>query len=449
MKYDQEAVMQAARLGISPEALRTYLDAGAGKRAPGVVRSLHAMAKPIGSACNLHCTYCYYLGKEKLLGQDRNRMSDAVLEAYIAGYIESQDAEEIAFTWHGGEPTLLGIGFFETVLRYQAKHLPAGRRITNDVQTNGTLLDDEWCAFLAAHGFLVGLSIDGPRDLHDRYRPTRGGQGSFAAVVAAARRLRAHGIRFGTLTVVNRESDRQPLEVYRFLRDDIGAHYMQLIPCVEPRRFETTAPDRHGAEALPLVGSPRARATHAQSVVTDWSVAPRDWGRFLAAIFTEWAARDRGRVKVNLIESFLAQINGQPSLMCTSNPVCGKNIAVEHDGRVFSCDHYVYPEHELGRIGEASLAQIVFSLRQLEFGLNKFNTLSGECRRCPYLTLCWGECPRTRLLRTRPEEGNLSYLCEGWKIFFDQAIPKARTLGLAPQTPGSRPAGTVASGRRR
>jgi uncharacterized protein len=440
MKYGDEILVQAKRLGISPEALQTYLDAGTGKRAPGVVRRIHAMAKPIGSACNLDCTYCYYLSKEQLLGQDKRRMTDAVLEDYIKGYIDSQDGEDIEFTWHGGEPTLLGIGFFEKIVQLQARHCPPGRRISNDIQTNGTLLDDEWCAFLAENSFLVGLSIDGPRALHNRYRPTKTGQGSFDAVVKAARMLHRYGIRFGTLTVVNRETAKQPLEVYRFLRDEVGSRHMQLIPCVEPRHFESTAPDRHAETDLPLAGTPRARATHADSVVTPWSVAPRDWGRFLVAILDEWAAHDRGRVKINLIESFLSQMAGQPSLMCTSSPVCGKNIAVEHDGSVFSCDHYVYPEHQIGRLGETSLAEMVFSTHQLEFGLNKFNTLPRECRECPHLNLCWGECPRTRLLRTREGEGNLSFLCEGWKIFYGHAVPKMRAMGLgAPrQTPQDR-----------
>ncbi|HTZ70591.1 MAG TPA: anaerobic sulfatase maturase [Acetobacteraceae bacterium] len=423
MIHGEEILSTSRRLNISPEALQAYLDAGAGKRAAGVTRSLHAMAKPINSACNLDCTYCYYLSKEPLLGQTRRRMSDDILEAYIADYIASQDAAEIAFTWHGGEPTLLGIEFFEKVVRLQRKHTPPGRRVANDLQTNGTLLDDKWCAFLKENGFLVGLSIDGPQRLHDRYRPTKGGEGSFAHVVAAAGRLRRHGIGFGTLSVVNRDTAKHPLEVYRFLRDTIGARYMQLIPCVEPLGFETTAPDAHGDKLKPR--------TRPREIVTDWSVAPAAWGRFLVAIFDEWAAHDRGRVKINLFESFLLQLNGQPSLMCTSSPFCGKNIAVEHDGSVFSCDHYVYPAHQIGKIGDSSLAEMVFSVRQLEFGLNKFNTLPSECRVCPYLNLCWGECPRTRLLKTREGEGNISYLCEGWKLFYKHAIPAARRLRLA------------------
>jgi uncharacterized protein len=428
MSVGEEILIQSRRLGISAEALQTYLDAGQGKRGTGVVRSMHAMAKPIGSACNLDCTYCYYLSKEQLLDQTGQRMTDAVLEAYIADYIASQDAAEIAFTWHGGEPTLLGLGFFQRVVEFQRKHQPVGRRIVNDLQTNGVLLDDDWCVFLAKNGFLVGLSIDGPRALHDRHRVNKGGRGTFEAVRAAASRLQKHNIGFATLSVVNRETAKQPLEVYRFLRDELGARTMQFIPCVEPRAFKTTAPDGHGDDELALAGSPRARATHARSVVTDWSVAPADWGRFLVAVFDEWSAHDRGKVKVNLIENFLLQMEGKSSLSCTSSPVCGKNIAVEHDGRVFSCDHYVYPAHQIGRLGETSLAEMVFSVRQLEFGLQKFNTLPRECRECPYLKLCWGECPRTRLLRTREGEGNLSYLCEGWKIFYGNAIPKQRRL---------------------
>jgi uncharacterized protein len=425
MIHGEEILVQARRLKISPEALQTYLDAGQGKRAPGVARAMHAMAKPIGSACNLDCTYCYYLSKEQLLDQRSQRMSDAVLDAYVADYIASQDAEEIAFTWHGGEPTLLGLGFFEKIVAAQARHTPAGRSVVNDMQTNGVLLDDAWCAFLAEHGFLVGLSIDGPRNLHDRHRVNKGGRGTFDAVVEAAARLRRHGVAFATLTVINRDNARRPLDVYRFLRDELDARTMQFIPCVEPRAFRTVAPDRH-EDALPVAGAPRARSGHSQSVVTEWSVDSRDWGRFLVAVFDEWSAKDRGRVKINLIESFLLQMQGQPGLQCTSSPVCGKNIAVEHDGRVYSCDHYVYPEHQIGTLGEQSLAGMVFSLKQLEFGLAKFNTLPSECRKCAYLKLCWGECPRTRLLRTREGEGNLSYLCEGWKIFYGHAVDAER-----------------------
>jgi uncharacterized protein len=422
--YSDEVLLAAARLHIRPEAVQTYLDAGRGKRADGVERTLHATVKPVGSTCNLDCTYCYYLSKEELLEQKARRIQDDVLEQFIADYIDAQDTEEIHFTWHGGEPTLMGLRFFRKVVELQAKHTPPGRRISNDLQTNGTLLDDEWCAFLAEHAFLVGLSIDGPRELHDAYRPTKRGASSFDQVFAAAQRLKAHGVTFSVLTVVNRKNARAPLEVYRFLRDELGARYMQFLPCVEPRAFESVAPGHLGPGQLASFDSPRARPGHPMSIVTEWSVDPDDWGTFLAAVFDEWASHDVGNVKINLFESLIAQLRGRPSMLCTSSPVCGKNVAVENDGRVYSCDHYVYPEYEIGRIGERPMREMVFSLRQLEFGLDKHNSLPSACKECPYLKLCWGECPRTRLLTTGPGETNLSYLCRGWKRFYAHALPK-------------------------
>lgn len=419
MHSSEEIILAAARLNISPEAVQTWLDAGRGTFTPGVVRCLHTTIKPAGSACNLDCTYCYYLSKEGLLGQKNGRISDDLLEQFIADYIGCQDVEEITFTWHGGEPTLLGIDFFRRVVELQKIHTPPGRRVSNDLQTNGTLLDHDWCAFLAENGFLVGLSIDGPRDLHNAYRRTRKGSPSFDDVLAAAQRLRQHGVTFSTLTTVNRKNALHPLDVYRFLRDEVGTSYMQFIPCVEPLQFRKTPPGHvlvmgSGRDAIPL---------HPMLAVTEWSVRPGGWGEFLARLFDEWHARDRGHVKVNLFESLLAQLQGLPALTCTSSPYCGKNVVLEQDGRVYACDHYVYPEFEIGKVGERPLGEMVFSLRQLEFGLAKYNTLPGECRSCRHLKLCWGECPRTRVLSTRSGEGGLSWLCLGWKNFFDHALP--------------------------
>lgn len=419
-EYSDEVSIEAARLNIGPEALQTCLDAGKGKIAPGVVRSLHATVKPGGSACNLNCTYCYYLGKEGLLKQNHGRISNDLLEKFIADYIGSQDDEEIAFTWHGGEPTLLGLGFFRNVVELQKKHTPPGRRITNDLQTNGTLLDDDWCAFLAENSFLVGLSIDGPRELHNIYRPAKNDSPSFDDVFSAALRLKKHGVIFSTLTTVNRKNALQPLEVYRFLREEVGTSYMQFIPCVEPRQFKRVPP---GYMLLETTSRP-ALPMQSLLAVTEWSVGSQDWGRFLSSIFDEWYECDKGRVKINLFESMFAQLRGEPALTCSSSPYCGKNVVVEHDGRVYACDHYVYPQYEIGKVGEQSLAEMVFSLKQLEFGLAKYNSLPGECRSCRHLKLCWGECPRTRILRTRPGEGSLSYLCRGWKDLFDHALPK-------------------------
>jgi uncharacterized protein len=437
--YSEPILDAAKRLNISAEAVQTYLDAGRGERAAGVSRSLHATIKPVGSACNLDCTYCYYLSKEELLSQKSRRIKDDALERFIVDYIQSQDAEEIAFTWHGGEPTLMGLPFFERVVLLQQKHLPPGRRISNDLQTNGTLLDDDWYRFLAEHSFLVGLSIDGPRALHDFYRPTKKGKPTFDKVFAATQRLKEYGIQFSTLTTVNRHNGSHALEVYRFLRDEVGTSYMQFIPCVEPRQFERHAPAYLPAHQLVTADSARAQPGHPMSVVTDWSVVSEEWGSFLSEVFDEWQANDQGRVKINLFESLFAQLNGQPSLMCTSSPFCGKNVALEHDGRVYSCDHFVYPEYELGKVGDQTLAEMVFSLKQLEFGLDKHNSLPSECRSCPYLKLCWGECPRTRILKTREGEGNLSYLCSGWKKFFGHALPKIprRVASAAPLFPAT------------
>jgi uncharacterized protein len=417
MRYSDDIRLQAARLNIGPEALQTYLDAGKGKRAPGVVRYLHATIKPIGAACNLDCTYCYYLSKESLLNQKKGPIGIGLLEKFIADYIGSQDVEEIVFTWHGGEPTLLGIDFFRAVLDLQKEHTPAGRRVSNDIQTNGTLIDDAWCSFLAENGFLIGLSIDGPRELHDIYRVTKNRTSSFGKAFAAGRLLKRYGITFSTLTTVNWENGRKPLEVYRFLRDEVGTSYMQFIPCVEPRRFADETSDKKAT----YVSSQRDRLGQLFLGAMDWSVGAEEWGTFLKEIFDEWYARDRGRVKINLFESMFAQLRGEQALNCTSSPFCGKNVVLEHDGRVYACDHYVYPEYEIGNIRERSLGEMVFSLRQLEFGLDKYNSLPRECRGCRHLHLCGGECPRTRIVYTRKGEGNLSYLCQGWKMFFDHA----------------------------
>jgi uncharacterized protein len=422
MEYSLEVTEAARRLNIRPEAVQTYLDAGRGVRANGVERSFHTTLKPTGSACNLDCTYCYYLSKEELLEQKNPRIDEVTLERFVVEYIAAQDAEEIVFTWHGGEPTLMGLAFFRKAVELQRKHAPPGRRISNDLQTNGTLLDAEWCNFLAESGFLVGLSLDGPRELHDAYRPNKGGGPSFDKVMNAARLLREHGVPFSTLTTVNRKNAPHALLVYRFLRDEVGARYLQFIPCVEPKRFERVAPGYLSEGELAKADSPRARPGHPMSIVTDWSVDPDEWGEFLATVFDEWRKHDQGKVKINLFETLFAQLQGKPALICTSSPVCGKNVALENDGGVYACDHFVYPEYRIGKLGEGSLASMVFSLKQLEFGLDKHNSLPSECRSCEYLKLCWGECPRTRILKTRPGEGNLSYLCSGWKRFFGHAL---------------------------
>jgi uncharacterized protein len=395
----------------------------------GATRRFHTMVKPIGSACNLDCKYCYYLSKEKLLGQQRGkRMADDLLEEHIRQYIQGQDGQQIVFSWQGGEPTLLGLDFYSKVVELQKKYQPAHQRIENDLQTNGMLLDAEWCEFLKQNSFLVGLSIDGPPELHDAYRVTRGGKPTFDKVFAAARLMKKHGVRFNTLSVINRLNVKRPLDVYRFLTREIGSKYVQFIPCIEPKDFETTAPQYWEASKLPIVGTPAAKPGSPDSVVTDWSVDPDDWGVFLCKCFDEWCGKDVGRVLVNLFETAVAQTMGMPAQICIFNDFCGKALAIEQDGSVYCCDHYVYPEYRLGNIRERPIWEMVFSRRQMEFGLGKRDALPGYCRRCPHLKLCWGECPKNRLIRTPDGEVGLNYLCGGLKRFFAHAEPHIKRI---------------------
>ena len=391
---------------------------------PAYQRRFHVMAKPTGSACNLDCSYCFYLHKEHLLQQEKRRyMSDETLENFIRQYIDGQDGEQVVFSWQGGEPTLMGLEFFHKVVKFQQQYKKPGQRIENDLQTNGILINDAWAEFLKANQFLVGLSIDGPRELHDRYRITRSGKPTFDKVMAGVDALKRHGVPFNALVTVNRTNARFPLEVYRFVTRELGATYVQFNPCVEPVDFTQTAPHFWRDDSIPTVGSRRARPGDLDSIVTDWSVDPDDWGRFLIATFEEWVNNDLGRVQVNLFETAVAQMMGMPAQICTTAEFCGKGLAVEKNGDVFSCDHYVYPEYQIGNIADNSLARMAFSERQQAFGMGKCDTLPQQCKQCPYLKLCHGECPKNRLVLTTDGEAGLNYLCPGIKAFFNYAEP--------------------------
>ncbi|HCT4437356.1 TPA: anaerobic sulfatase maturase [Klebsiella aerogenes] len=391
---------------------------------PAYQRRFHVMAKPTGSACNLDCSYCFYLHKEHLLQQEKRRyMSDETLENFIRQYIDGQDGEQVVFSWQGGEPTLMGLEFFHKVVKFQQQYKKPGQRIENDLQTNGILINDAWAEFLKANHFLVGLSIDGPRELHDRYRITRSGKSTFDKVMAGVDALKRHGVPFNALVTVNRTNARFPLEVYRFVTRELGATYVQFNPCVEPVDFTQTAPHFWRDDSIPTVGSRRARPGDLDAIVTDWSVDPDDWGRFLIATFEEWVNNDLGRIQVNLFETAVAQMMGMPAQICTTAEFCGKGLAVEKNGDVFSCDHYVYPEYQIGNIADNSLARMAFSERQQAFGMGKCDTLPQQCKQCPYLKLCHGECPKNRLVLTTDGEAGLNYLCPGIKTFFNYAEP--------------------------
>ena len=392
-------------------------------------RRFHVMAKAAGSACNLDCTYCFYLGKQTLPGgPGGGHMDDEVLERFVRDYIQSVTADEVVFSWQGGEPTLLGLEFFEKVVALQKKHAKPGQRIENDLQTNGTLLDEDWARFLKQHGFLVGLSIDGPRKIHDYYRITKRGEPTFDTVYAAAKMLQRFGVRFNTLTCVHRYNASRPLDVYRFLRRELGSTYLQFIPIVEIRDFEATAPHTWDTQRLPIVGSAQASPDHPDSIVTPWSVDALEYGYFLSKVWDEWLARDVGKVLVNFCETLVVQHMGLPSQICVHSEVCGKGVALEHNGEAYSCDHYVYPEYQLGNIRQRSLGDMVFSPQQVKFGYAKSETLPAYCRECEFLSDCWGECPKNRVLRTPNGEAGLNYLCPGLKRFFSHAVPTANRM---------------------
>lgn len=392
-------------------------------------RRFHVMVKPGSSTCNLDCQYCFYLSKETLPnGPGTGRMSDEVLERFIQQYIAGVTGSEVVFSWQGGEPTLMGLDFFRKVVALEGRYKKPFQVVQNDLQTNGTLINEEWCAFLKENRFLVGLSIDGPRELHDQYRVTKGGRPTFDKVFNTVKLLQRFGVPFNTLTCVNRHNAQKPVDVYRFLRSEVGSTYMQFIPIVEYKGFEQTAPHQWDDATLPKDGDPEARPGHPNSIVTDWSVDPDDWGDFLCTIFDRWRQKDMGKILVNHFETLVSQHLGEGPQVCSYGEFCGKGVAVEHDGSVYACDHYVYPEYRLGTIDGRPLDEMVFSRTQVKFGYAKNETLPKYCRECPYLSDCWGECPKNRILRTPDGEPGLNYLCRGFKKFFAHAIPEVERI---------------------
>ena len=376
------------------------------------------MTKPIGPICNLDCTYCFYLEKEKLFPAGENfKMSDEVLETCLRQYIEHQDASEVSFAWQGGEPTLLGVEYFRKVVGIQRRYA-GGKQISNALQTNGTLLDDQWCEFLAEEKFLVGLSIDGPAKLHNAYRVDKKGRDTYDEVIRGLRLLKKHRVEFNTLTVVNRPNVRHALEVYRFLRD-IGSGFIQFIPLVE--RLADAEATKLGLDlALP----PRVdEEGYKRMPVTDWSVEPQQYGEFLCAIFDQWVRHDVGRTFVQIFDVTLGNWVGESGGLCVFSETCGTALAMEHNGDVYSCDHYVYPQYKLGNVLNQSLGEMVSSEFQQEFGRAKASTLPRYCRDCEVRHLCHGECPKHRFIRTPEGELGLNYLCRAYKRFFNHSAP--------------------------
>ena len=390
-----------------------------------MTQPFHILTKPIGAICNLNCSYCFYLEKEALYPEHREarefRMSDAVLANYVRQYIAQQDSPEINFAWQGGEPTLMGLDFFRRVVSLQ-RQFSDGKTIHNAIQTNGILLTDKWCAFLRENGFLVGLSIDGPAELHDGYRTDKAGRPTHARVMEAWDRLKTHGVDVNTMTVVHRQNAAKPLEVYEFLKAH-GAQVMQFIPLVE--RAGTSGP-ASSENPVPLSGPPDPLEPRPDpaALVTPWSVLRGDFGEFLCRIFDHWVRRDVGTVFVTMFDWQLAIEMGLGSPTCVFSETCGRALAMEHNGDVYACDHYVYPEFRRGNIARDTLAAMVDEPAQQRFGAAKRDTLPAYCRRCEVLKYCRGECPKHRFMTTPDGEPGLQYLCPSYKRFFNHIKPQ-------------------------
>lgn len=370
---------------------------------PISAQSYHVIVKPIGAVCNLRCKYCYYLEKTDLFpGTKSFRMPDRVLEELTRQYIESQPEgmRELHFSWQGGEPTLLGLEFFRKALALQKKYRRDGLRILNTMQTNGTLLDEEWGRFLHDEGFLVGISIDGPEAVHDRFRRNTAGAGSLGTVLRGLEVLKTHQVEFNTLTVVNRVNGDQPEVTYDFLKQ-IGSRFFQFIPIVER--------DREGR-------------------MTPESVGSRQWGRFLIGIFDRWKRADVGEVFVQYFDVFLGLYMGLPSSLCVFAETCGRAAAMEHNGDLYSCDHFVFQDYRLGSIADLTLTEMMDGEFQTRFGRDKMDRLPHVCRRCAFLALCHGGCPVHRFLKGPGGEPGLNYLCEGFKLFFRHTLPYLRAM---------------------
>ena len=366
------------------------------------------MTKPTGAACNLDCDYCFYLEKENLYpGKSDFRMSSEVLESYIKQYIKSQPGDHVYFAWQGGEPTLLGVNFFKKVIELQKKYAD-GKTIENAFQTNGVLLNDKWGAFFHDNAFLVGISIDGPEEFHNHYRLNKGGKGSFKQVMRGLEILKEYKVEFNTLTVIQDHNSHHPLEIYHFLKE-IDSGFMQFIPIVE--RISDTKTD----DGLQFISPGSKNKAH----VTDWSVKPEQYGFFLCEIFDEWVRSDVGYSFVQIFDVALEAWAGYNPGLCVFSEKCGQSLAIEHNGDLYSCDHYVYPQNKLGNILCEPMLALVQSDQQIKFGNDKRDTLPGYCRQCEFRFACNGECPKNRFISTPNGEAGLNYLCAGYKKFFN------------------------------
>jgi len=378
----------------------------------GEGQGIHVVAKPIGPACNLNCEYCFYLEKQALFSADEKyRMSDKVLSAFITNYITSQPTPVVGFVWQGGEPALLGIDFFKRVVDLQKPYVKR-KTITNSLQTNGTLLTAEWCQFLKRNNFMVGISLDGPKEIHDRYRRDRKGNGSFDQVMRGLKLLQENKVEYNVLACVARDTAKRPLDIYRFFKDE-GVEFIQFTPVVERLSDGQSAPS-----GLRLAGPAALDRKDQQGDITPWSVIPEEYGDFLIDIYEDWVRHDVGTVFVMNFEWVLNAWIGNPSPVCVHARTCGRSVVIEHNGDVFACDHCVYPQYKLGNIMSDTLPDMVAQSLRSGFGVAKESALPRWCGECEVIQACQGGCPKHRFETTYDDEPGLQYLCAGYKKFF-------------------------------
>lgn len=373
-------------------------------------RPLYIMTKPVGAICNLACDYCYYLEKSKLYQESpKHIMSDELLEKFIKEYIESQTIPQVLFTWHGGETLMRPLSFYQKAMELQRKYA-RGRTIDNCIQTNGTLLNDEWCRFFHDNNWLVGVSIDGPQEFHDEYRKNKQGKPSFMKVMQGINLLNKHRVEWNALAVVNDFNADYPLDFYHFFKE-IGCRYIQFTPIVE--RIFRHDDGRHLA----------AVEEGDNEKLADFSVTPKQWGNFLCTIFDEWVKNDVGEYFIQLFDATLANWVGEQPGVCSLAKTCGHAGVMEFNGDVYSCDHFVFPQYKLGNIYSKTLVEMMYSDKQQQFGRNKFDSLPSQCKECQYLFACNGECPKNRFCKTASGEPGLNYLCKGYYQYFDHVAP--------------------------
>ena len=398
------------------------IDNGLPEKAPP---GFHLLAKPSGSTCNIDCTYCFFLSKDELYPNEKHRMSDSTLEVYIRQLLESHRAPNVTVAWQGGEPTLMKLDFFKRAVELVEKHRRPGQVVQHTFQTNGILIDDDWCVFFKEHNFLVGLSVDGPRELHDTYRVDRMKQGTFDKVMKGWRFLRKHGVEFNVLCTVNAANQTHGRMVYRFFRDEMGAKWIQFIPVVERASEETIQIANMGWSEQP--GRKRLLYTQSGNLVTNRSVGGEQYGRFLVDIFEEWVRHDVGKVFVQMFDVTLEAYFGRHRL-CIHAPTCGYGPALEYNGDLYSCDHFVEPRFRLGNIHETHMLKMVASAQQRRFGDDKRDSLTAQCKSCAVRPLCNGGCPKDRFTTSRDGEPGQNYLCAGLELFFAHTMPAMRRM---------------------